>query len=89
MPVLKNLASKGATQALGLVRNVVGDAMLGRNVKQSLVRHGVRRAKRLGREVLRTGLNSLGAPSARAPSRKRQRRVTPRQRRTKRTRSNF
>ena len=81
MPMLKGLASKGARQALGLAKDVASDVMMGRDVKSSLIKHGVRRAKRLGSEMLGSVIS--------APSRKRKAPVKARQRSAKRRRTNF
>ena len=90
MPMLKGLAKKGATHALGLAKDVASDVMAGRNVKDSIMTHGLRRAKRLGSEVLGSALSS--APKrqrAAAPSRKRGATSKTKQRNSKRRRANF
>ena len=67
MPVLKSVARRAGRQALGLGLDVAGDVLRGRNVTQSLVRHGKRRAINLGKGVLQTGLSHFGAaPSGKA-----------------------
>lgn len=89
MPMLKGLAKKGATQAIGLAKDVAGDVMAGRNVKDSIMRHGLRRAKRLGSEVLGSALGSTPKQQRTTmPSRKR-RTTSKINRSAKRRRANF
>lgn len=93
MPMLK----KGATQALGMAKDVAGDMMMGRSLKSSLMKHGLRRAKRLGSDVLSTAMGSFSnrskAPPGAATKRRRthvQRRPASKARQTrKRRRNNF
>lgn len=63
MPVLKSLGKKimrkGASEAVGLAKDVVGDAFLGRNIKDSVVKHGKKRALDVGRFTADAGLNQL------------------------------
>ena len=89
MPMLKGLAKKGATQAIGLAKDVAGDVIAGRNVKDSIMRHGMRRAKRLGSDVLGTALGSMPKrQKTTVPSRKR--RATSKVKQSaKRRRANF
>lgn len=90
MPMLR----KGATQAFGMAKDVAGDMMAGRSLKSSLMKHGMRRAKRLGSDVLQTAMGSFGNRSRQsAPAAKRRRTqrrpVSKARQTTKRRRSNF
>lgn len=90
MPMLKGIAKKGASQAIGLAQDVAGDFMRGKSIKDSLMTHGMRRAKRLGSEVLGSALGS--APKrqrATVPSRKRGATRKAKQATSKRRRANF
>ena len=72
MPILKSLASKGASQALSFAKDVAGDVMSGKNVKSALMSQGLRHAKRLGSEVLGSAFgNASKRRRTDVPSRKR------------------
>ena len=63
MPILyglgKKVAKQGARQAVGLAKDVVGDAFMFRNVNDSVKRHGKRRALNLTRYAADEGLGTL------------------------------
>ena len=87
MPMLRGLASRGAKQAIGLAKDVASDVMSGRDFKSSLMSHGMRRAKRLGSDVMGSVLNGQSSTMV-----SRKRRPPPRkarQRSSKRRRANF
>lgn len=83
MPMIRGLARKGATQALGLAKDVASDVVSGRNFKSSLLRHGLRRVKRLGTDVLGSALSGAASHKRhrRGPSTK-ARQTSKRRRRT-------
>ena len=59
LPLGKTLLKKGARQAIGLAADVAGDAIRGRNVKNSLIQHGKQRAKNFGQAALVQGIHSV------------------------------
>lgn len=81
LPLLRTVGRKGTRAALGLATDVIGDVTSGRNIKESLKRRGISRAKSLGGDLLGTTVNHAqsllssrpkAAPIRRAvPSRKR------------------
>lgn len=87
LPMLKGVVRKGATQALGLATDVASDLAAGRNLRSSVMRHGVRRAKRLGSDVLQSTMGSL---SNRTPMKRRKKQPAGKARQTgRRRRNNF
>ena len=94
-PMLKGLASKGASRALSLAKDVAGDVMSGKNFKQSLMTHGIRHAKRLGSDLMGSVFNSspkrrrVAAQSRNAPALSRKRKRKTKQTGAKRRRANF
>ena len=95
MPMLKGVVRQGATQALGMAKDVMGDLASGQSLKSSVMRHGVRRAKRLGSDVLQSAMGSFSnrsQPTQPAVKRRRmqqRRHVSKARQTTKRRRSNF
>lgn len=61
LPLGKSVLKKGTKQAIGLAADMAGDVFRGRNLQQSLIQHGKRRAKNLGREALAEGAKSVSA----------------------------
>ena len=55
----KKVARHGAQQAVGLAKDVVKDALMSKNVPDSLKRHGKKRALDFTRYAADEGLNSL------------------------------
>ena len=98
MPMLRTVGRKGAQAALGLATDVIGDVTAGRNIKESIKQRGLRRAKRLGSDLLSTAVSQVQTaigPKRRAtsrrgvmPSRKRQASTKTKQT-AKRRRTNF
>lgn len=91
LPVLKGVARKGASEAFGLAKDVVGDLAAGRNLRSSVMRHGMRRAKRLGTNVLQSALGSVSnrTPQEPPPKRRKQHPAAKARQTTRRRRSNF
>lgn len=79
MPVVKRLGKNLLSQGVSLASDVVGDAMLGKNVKSSFINHGKRRAMEFGKNAASEGVsalsNMIGKGGRRSP-RKRLRRKT-------------
>ena len=98
MPLLRTAGRKGTQAALGLATDVLGDVTSGKNIRQSLKRRGISRAKSLGGDLLSTtvkhaqsmmGSKSRPQPLRRvAPSRKR-RAPTKAKQTAKRRKTNF
>lgn len=78
MPVItafgKKVARQGAKQAVGLAKDVVSDAFMFRNVPDSVIKHGKKRALNLTRYAADEGLNSLENMIGSGPPAKRRRR---------------
>ena len=55
----KKIAKRGAQQAVGLAKDVVKDAFLSRNVSNSALKHGKKRALDLTRYAADEGLSTL------------------------------
>ena len=82
MPMIKGLARRGATHAIGLAKDVATDLAAGRNFKSSVMRHGLRRAKRMGSNMLQSALNTTSSPSRKRKASTAKARQTPRRRRS-------
>ena len=77
---IKNKAMKRAkTEAFGLVKDVAADAISGKNIVHSVKRHGVKRAKQLGKDVV-TGMIT-GAVSRKRSAPKKKSKPPPKKRR--------
>lgn len=93
MPVVKAFGRKivkhGAQQAVGLAKDVVKDAFLTGNVKDSVRKHGKKRALDLTRYVADEGLSTLQnmIGSGRRRRRRRQQSLRKRKRSSKRSKS--
>jgi len=92
MPIIyglgKKVAKQGARQAIGLAKDVVGDAFMFRNVNDSVKRHGKRRALNLTRYAADEGLGTLEKMIGSGRGRKRRAKSSrKRKRSTKRTAS--
>lgn len=74
MPILRNVGKRGAKAALGLASDVIGDVTSGKSFKTSIKQHGLRRAKRLGGDLLSSAVGQARQAitgTKPAPSRKR------------------
>lgn len=87
LPVLKGVVRKGASHAFGLAKDVASDLAAGRNLRSSVMRHGMRRAKRLGSDVLSQAVGSVSNRTA-LPAKRNHRRTLTKARQTKRSRRN-
>ena len=88
MPVIsalgKKVAKQGAKQAVGLAKDVVKDAFMFKNVNDSVLKHGKKRALDLSRFAADEGLNSLERMIGSGKRRRRQS-LGKRKRRTKKS----
>lgn len=53
MPILSSVGKTALKQAVGLAGDVVGDVIRGRNIKDSMKEHGIKRLKNVGKAGLR------------------------------------
>ena len=78
MPIVtafgKKIVRQGAKQAVGLAKDVVQDAMMSKNIPDSLKRHGKKRALDLTRYAAVEGLDSLEKMIGSGTRRKKRRR---------------
>ena len=59
-PIAKKVGKKLMKHGIGLATDVAKDALLGKNMKDSLLTHGKARAKNIGRAVANEGLSVVG-----------------------------
>lgn len=95
MPLFTSLGKKGVHTAMNVAKNVVGDAISGKNIPTSLRQHGLTAAKRFGNEVLSSALGrktgTKQKPAAKRKSGPSRKRAAPRKAKqtAKRVKRNF
>ena len=82
MPAIKSLGKKvlrkGATEAIGLTRNVIGDAIAGKNVRSSVQDRAAKRLRSVAKYSADEGLDALENMIGSGKRRRRRRRRGPR-----------
>lgn len=61
LPLIKGFGIKAAKEGLGLATNVIGDVIAGKNIKNSIKRRGLHRAKRFGSDLLSSTLGQVSS----------------------------
>lgn len=88
-PIAKSLGSAALASGIGLVKDVAQDGMLGKNLKDSLIKHGKARGRNFANTALQTVtkqglLNNLASMIGKGARTQRRRRKVKRVHRTKR-----
>lgn len=58
-PIAKSVGRKLLSHGVGLAQDIASDALAGKNIKDSILTHGRKRAKDIGKSALTEGLSSL------------------------------